>query len=62
MASYTYVMTLSSFFPSSLFPRWNFAKFLVDHEGNPVKRYGPKTNPEEMVTDIEGLLAKRNSK
>jgi glutathione peroxidase-family protein len=45
-----------------LSPRWNFAKFLVDHEGNPFKRYGPKTNPDEMVADIEELLAKRNGK
>jgi glutathione peroxidase-family protein len=35
---------------------------LVDHEGKPIKRYGPKTNPEEIVPDIEELLAKRNSK
>jgi len=41
--------------------RWNFAKFLVDHEGTPFKRYGPKTNPEDMVKDIEELLAKRNN-
>lgn len=40
--------------------RWNFAKFLVDHEGMPFKRYGPKTNPEDMKDDIEQLLAKRN--
>lgn len=42
--------------------RWNFAKFLIDHEGNPVKRYSPKTNPDEMVPDVEKLLAKRNDK
>ncbi|KAL3789025.1 hypothetical protein HJC23_008172 [Cyclotella cryptica] len=41
--------------------RWNFAKFLVDHEGIPYKRFGPKTNPEEMKADIEELLAKRNA-
>jgi glutathione peroxidase len=40
--------------------RWNFAKFLVDHEGVPFKRYSPKTEPEEMMSDIEELLAKRN--
>jgi len=39
--------------------RWNFAKFLVDREGNPFKRYGPKTSPNEMVADIEELLAKK---
>ena len=38
--------------------RWNFAKFLVDSEGVPFKRYGPKTNPEEMSADIEELLKK----
>ncbi len=38
--------------------RWNFAKFLIDHEGNPVSRYGSKTNPEDMTSDIEGLLKK----
>eukprot|EP00594_Rhizosolenia_setigera_P012993 CAMPEP_0178954216 /NCGR_PEP_ID=MMETSP0789-20121207/8863_1 /TAXON_ID=3005 /ORGANISM="Rhizosolenia setigera, Strain CCMP 1694" /LENGTH=192 /DNA_ID=CAMNT_0020635585 /DNA_START=22 /DNA_END=600 /DNA_ORIENTATION=+ len=38
--------------------RWNFAKFLVDHEGNPYKRFGPKTSPMSMKSDIEELLAK----
>lgn len=41
--------------------RWNFAKFLVDHEGVPTKRFGPKTNPEDMVADIEELLAKKEA-
>lgn len=41
--------------------RWNFAKFLVDHEGTPFKRYGPKTNPEDMTADIEELLAKKEA-
>lgn len=41
--------------------RWNFAKFMVDHEGNPFKRYGPKTNPEDMVADIEELLKKKEA-
>lgn len=40
--------------------RWNFAKFLVDHEGIPYKRFGPKTNPEDMKRDIEELLTRRN--
>lgn len=38
--------------------RWNFAKFLIDHEGTPFKRYGPKTNPEDLGSDIEQLLKK----
>lgn len=38
--------------------KWNFTKFLVDREGNVVKRYSPETNPLEMVADIESLLTK----
>mgnify|MGYP000163830889 CR=1 FL=1 len=36
--------------------KWNFTKFLVDKEGNPVKRYGSNTKPEEIAPDIEKLL------
>jgi len=39
--------------------RWNFAKFLVDHEGVPFKRYGPTTEPFAMKDDIESLLKKK---
>lgn len=40
--------------------RWNFSKFLVDHEGNPYKRFGPTTDPKSMTNDIEDLLKRRN--
>ena len=36
--------------------KWNFTKFLVDKEGNVVKRYGSSTKPSEINTDIEKLL------
>jgi len=36
--------------------KWNFTKFLVDGEGNPVKRYSPSTVPEKLAGDIESLL------
>jgi glutathione peroxidase len=36
--------------------KWNFAKFLIDCDGNPVKRFSPTTKPEELVKDIEKLL------
>jgi glutathione peroxidase-family protein len=39
--------------------RWNFAKFLVDHEGNAVKR--STNSPFEMKDDIEALLKKKES-
>jgi len=36
--------------------KWNFTKFLVDREGNVVKRFAPSTPPEKCVDDIEKLL------
>lgn len=36
--------------------KWNFTKFLIDKNGNPVKRYAPTTKPEEIAPDIEKLL------
>ncbi len=35
---------------------WNFAKFLVDAQGRVIKRYGPKTTPEEVAADLEAAL------
>lgn len=37
--------------------KWNFTKFLVDREGR-VKRYAPRTKPEEITADIEALLGR----
>ncbi|UUE17944.1 glutathione peroxidase [Leuconostoc mesenteroides] len=36
--------------------KWNFTKFLVDKEGNIVKRYAPKTEPKDLEEDIEDVL------
>lgn len=38
---------------------WNFAKFLVDHEGKPYKRFGPKKAPLAIKDEIEFLLQKK---
>ena len=35
---------------------WNFTKFLVDKDGNVVKRFGPTTKPEKLTGDIEKAL------
>jgi len=37
--------------------KWNFTKFLVGPDGLVVKRYAPLTKPEDIVNDIEALLA-----
>ena len=35
---------------------WNFTKFLVDKEGNAVKRYDPTFNPDEIEKDLIELI------
>jgi len=37
--------------------KWNFTKFLVDREGNVLKRYASVTKPEAIANDIEQLLS-----
>ncbi len=37
--------------------KWNFTKFLVSPDGSDVKRYAPKTAPDEIRQDAETLLA-----
>lgn len=36
--------------------KWNFTKFLVDKEGNAVKRYDPTFDPKNIEKDIIDLL------
>lgn len=36
--------------------KWNFTKFLIDREGNIVKRYGPMQTPNSLKGDIEHCL------
>ena len=36
--------------------KWNFTKFLVDQEGNVVKRYAPTHTPDKIEKDILALL------
>lgn len=36
--------------------KWNFTKFLVDQEGNVVKRYAPVDKPSKLSKEIEKLL------
>lgn len=34
---------------------WNFEKFLVNGDGDVVKRWGPITTPEEVAAELDGL-------
>src|SRR5580692_386193 len=36
--------------------KWNFTKFLIARDGEPVARYAPQTKPEELEAPIEKLL------
>jgi glutathione peroxidase len=36
--------------------KWNFTKFLVDKNGQPVERFAPTTKPQDLEKDIERSL------
>jgi glutathione peroxidase-family protein len=38
------------------FVKWNFTKFLVDRNGNPVKRFAPSDAPLSFEQEIVALL------
>lgn len=39
--------------------KWNFTKFLVDWQGNVIKRYAPMTPPQRIASNIERLVRKQ---
>ncbi|MDR6548874.1 glutathione peroxidase [Paenibacillus qinlingensis] len=38
--------------------KWNFTKFLVDQDGNVIKRFSPTTTPRKIEKQIQKLLEK----
>lgn len=36
--------------------KWNFTKFLIDRDGNVVKRYAPQTSPKKMEEELKKIL------
>lgn len=38
------------------FIKWNFTKFLIDKEGQPVKRYAPNIDPFDIKKDLDPLF------
>lgn len=37
--------------------KWNFTKFLIDTEGQPLKRFSPTTKPEKIEKYLDKILA-----
>lgn len=37
--------------------KWNFTKFLINRQGQVVRRYAPTHKPEDLEKDIEALLS-----
>ena len=36
--------------------KWNFTKFLVDRNGNVIKRYSPQTEPSEIEDELKDII------
>ena len=36
--------------------KWNFTKFLVDKQGNVIKRYAPTDKPEDIEKDVAAVV------
>lgn len=53
---YQYLINEKSGFLGLKDIKWNFTKFLVDKNGEVVKRYAPTVKPEAMAAAIEKLL------
>jgi glutathione peroxidase len=45
---------LKGFLTSNI--KWNFTKFLIGPDGKPIKRFGPKTEPNKIAAYIKPLL------
>jgi glutathione peroxidase len=37
--------------------KWNFTKFLIGKDGEPIKRYAPSDTPESLDADVAAALA-----
>lgn len=53
---YTYLKNAKPGVMGSEAIKWNFTKFLVNREGEVVKRYGSAKKPQTLAKDIESLL------
>ena len=53
---YNYLKTEAPGLLGSKNIKWNFTKFLVDKNGNVIKRFAPKDAPSKIGKEIENLL------
>ncbi|MFM8455123.1 MAG: glutathione peroxidase [Gammaproteobacteria bacterium] len=53
---YQYLKTQAKGILGSAAIKWNFTKFLVNKEGAVLKRFAPADTPEEIESEIQGLL------
>lgn len=53
---YTYLKSQAKGLLGSEKIKWNFTKFLINRDGQVIKRYPPTAKPEAIRTDIEQLL------
>ena len=37
--------------------KWNFTKFLINRDGDVVRRYGTRETPESIKADLKALLS-----
>lgn len=53
---FAYLKTQSKGFLGTKTIKWNFTKFLINQQGEVVKRYAPTTTPSSIAQDIEKYL------
>ena len=53
---YTYLKTAKPGILGTEGIKWNFTKFLIDREGEPIKRYAPADKPDAIDADIASVL------
>lgn len=53
---YKWLKSEKSGFLGTEMVKWNFTKFLVDRDGNVVKRYGPQDAPDKIEKELGSVL------
>lgn len=53
---FNYLVNESKGFLGTKSIKWNFTKFLIDKNGNVIKRFSPNTNPSSIEPEIKKLL------